>query len=32
MTTFTTDPTPIYERRRAIAEAIETLSEGAGDR
>jgi hypothetical protein len=26
MTTFTTDPTPIYVRRRAIAQAIETLS------
>jgi hypothetical protein len=25
MTTFTTDPTPIYERRRAVAEAIEAL-------
>jgi len=27
MTTFTTDPTPIYERRKAIAEAIERLVE-----
>jgi hypothetical protein len=26
MTTFTTNPTPIYERRRAVAEAIEALS------
>jgi hypothetical protein len=26
MTTFTTDSTPIYRRRREIAEAIETLS------
>ncbi len=26
MTTFTTDPTPIYRQRRAIAEAIEQLS------
>ncbi len=26
MTTFTTDPTPIYARRAAIAEAIEKLS------
>ena len=25
MTTFTTDPAPIYARRRAIAEAIERL-------
>ena len=25
MTTFTTDPRPIYQRRKAIAEAIETL-------
>lgn len=25
MTTFTTDPTPIYERRRAVAQAIEAL-------
>jgi hypothetical protein len=25
MTTFATDPTPIYERRRAVAEAIEAL-------
>ncbi len=25
MTTFTTDPTPIYEHRRAVAEAIEAL-------
>jgi len=25
MTTFTTDPTPIYERRRAVAHAIEAL-------
>lgn len=25
MTTFTTDPTPIYDHRRAIAEAIEAL-------
>ena len=25
MTTFTTDPAPIYERRRAVAEAIEAL-------
>jgi hypothetical protein len=25
MTTFTTDPAPIYERRKAIAEAIERL-------
>ncbi|MEE8451782.1 MAG: glycoside hydrolase domain-containing protein [Thermoguttaceae bacterium] len=27
MTTFTTDPTPIYERRAAIAEAIERIGE-----
>ncbi len=27
MTDFTTDPTPIYTRRRAIAEAIEALGE-----
>jgi hypothetical protein len=25
MTTFTTDPTPIYQRRQAVAEAIEKL-------
>jgi hypothetical protein len=25
MTTFTTDPTPIYRHRRAVAEAIEQL-------
>jgi len=25
MTTFTTDPTPIYDHRRAVAEAIEAL-------
>jgi hypothetical protein len=30
MTTFTTDPMPIYERRRAVAEAVETLS-GRGE-
>jgi hypothetical protein len=29
MTTFTTDPAPIYARRRAIAEAIEQLSSSA---
>lgn len=28
MTTFTTDPTPIYERRRAVAQAIEALMDG----
>jgi len=27
MTTFTTDPAPIYEHRRAVAEAIEALGE-----
>jgi hypothetical protein len=27
MTTFTTDPAPIYPHRRAVAEAIETLAE-----
>ena len=26
MTTFTTDPTPIYTRRKQIAEAIERLA------
>jgi hypothetical protein len=25
MTTFTTDPTPIYERRRELAAALEAL-------
>jgi hypothetical protein len=25
MTTFSTDPAPIYRRRRAVAEAIEEL-------
>ena len=27
MTTFTTDPAPIYARRSAVAEAIEQLAE-----
>ena len=29
MTTFTTDPAPIYRHRRAVAEAIERLNAAA---